>query len=140
MGSRKGRPARAGRSQELSTGPLPSAELLELAFHRASLVNPHGETKPERDRRRAQLKVIRASATVGRHLRLESRELRPPALGEFEAALIDRAFGAGTLGRHLLRLRRAEERIRTAARDAERSVARAGGADELGKICGQLLG
>jgi nucleolar GTP-binding protein len=114
--------------------PLPSAEIIELAFHRASLVNPHGKTKPERDRRRAELKVVRSSATVGRHLRLATREMRPPVLGEFEAALVDQAFGTGTLERHLLRLRRAEERIRRAAHEAEQAVARASGSEDLGDV------
>ena len=114
--------------------PLPSQEIIELAFHRASLVNPHGKTKPERDRRRAELKVVRASATVGRHLRLAARELRPPLLGEFEGALVERAFGSGTLERHLLRLRRADERIRRASQDAERAIARASGPEELGDL------
>ena len=114
--------------------PLPSQEIIELAFHRASLVNPHGRTKPERDRRRAELKVVRSSATVGRHLRLAARDLRPPALGEFEQALVDRTFGPGKLGRHLVRLRRAEERARRAAREAELAVRRASGAEELGEV------
>jgi len=109
-------------------------EVIELAFHRASLVNPHGKTKPERDRRRAELKVVRSSATVGRHLRLAAQELRPPALSDFDRALLDQAFGTGTVDRHLLRLRRAEERIRTAAREAERSIARASGSEELGEL------
>ena len=112
--------------------PVPSAEILDIAFHRASLANPHGSTKPERDRRRAQLKVVRSSATVGRHLRLEARGLRPPALGEFERALVDRAFGAGVLDRALVRLHRAEERIRRAAHEAERAVGQASGSEELG--------
>ena len=120
--------------------PPPSQELLELAFHRASLVNPHGKSKPERDRRRAELKVVRASATIGRHLRLEVRDLRPPALGEFDEALVREAFGEGSLARHLLRLRRAEERIRLAARDAERSIARASGSEELGELIRRFYG
>jgi len=114
--------------------PPPSAEVIEHAFHRASLVNPHGKTKPERDRRRAELKVVRSSATIGRHLRLATRELRPPALGEFELSLVEGAFGRGTLARHLLRLRRAEERTRRAAQEAERAIARASGPEELGEL------
>jgi nucleolar GTP-binding protein len=121
-------------------GPPPSRELLEVAFHRASLVNPHGRTKPERDRRRAQLKVVRASATVGRQLRLAAQGLRPPALGEFEEALVDRAFGRGSRERHLVRLHRAEERIRRAARDAEQAVGRASGSEELGEIIRRFYG
>jgi len=130
------------RTSPTSGGARPPAsqEILELAFHRASLVNPHGKTKPERDRRRAELKVVRASATVARHLRLAARDLRAPHLGEFESALVERAFGRGVLARHLLRLRRAEERIRLQARDAERAVARASGAEELGEIIRRFYG
>lgn len=111
-----------------------------MAFHRASLVNPHGSTKAERDRRRAELKVVRSSATVGRHLRLAARDLRPPALGEFERAFVARAFGDRELDRHLLRLHRAEQRIRGAAREAERAVARATGPEELGEVVRSFYG
>jgi len=135
-GARRGGP----RPPPAGGGPPPSQEILELAFHRASLVNPHGKTKPERDRRRAELKVVRASATVARHLRLAARELRAPALGEFESALVERKFGPGVLARHLLRLRRAEERIRLQAREAERAVARATGSEELGEVVRRFYG
>ncbi len=129
-----------GRAPPPAAGPVPSQEILELAFHRASLVNPHGASKPERDRRRARLKVVRASATVVRHLRLATRELRAPAIGEFDRALVDRAFGSGALEHHLLRLRRAEERIRLQARDAERAVDRAAGSEELGEVVRRFYG
>jgi nucleolar GTP-binding protein len=129
------------RGRRAPTDALPpSQEILEVAFHRASLVNPHGSTKPERDRRRAELKIVRSSATVGRQLRLATRGLRAPELGEFEAALVDRTFGVGVLARHLLRLRRAEERIRGAAREAERSLARAEGPDEIGGVVKSFYG
>jgi nucleolar GTP-binding protein len=120
--------------------PSIAQEILETAFHRASLANPHGSTKPERDRRRAQLKVVRASATVTRHLRLEARELRPPGVGPFEQELVDRAFGPGTRERSLLRLRRAEERIRRTANEAEKDVARAAGPEELGDLVRRFYG
>ncbi len=116
-----------------AASPL-AQELIELAFHRASLVNPHGSTKAERDRRRAELKVVRSSATIARHLRLATRELRPPALDDFRVALVETAFGRGSLARPLLRLRRAEERIRGAAREAESAVARADGPDARGEV------
>ncbi len=131
----RGRRARAPPAE-----PSITQELLETAFHRASLANPHGSSKPERDRRRAQLKVVRASATVGRHLRLEVRDLRPPAVGEFEQELLDRAFGPGTRERSLARLRRAEERIRRTATEAEREVARAAGSEELGVLVRRFYG
>ncbi|MGI0130299.1 MAG: GTPase [Thermoplasmata archaeon] len=112
--------------------PPPSVEILDIAFHRASLATPHGQTKPERDRLRAKLKVVRSAATIVRHLRLEGRRFAKPGLTEFEEALVAGAFGDGTLRRSLLRLRRAEERIRELARVAERAVARASGSEELG--------
>ena len=112
--------------------PPPSVEILDTAFHRASLATPHGETKPERDRLRAKLKVVRSGATVVRHLRLETRRFARPGLTEFEQALVAGAFGDGTLDRALLRIRRAEERIRGLARDAEQATRRASGSEELG--------
>lgn len=107
-------------------------ELLDIAFHRASLATPHGDTKPERDRLRAKLKIVRSGATVVRHLRLETRRFARPGLTEFERALVAGAFGDGTLDRALTRLHRAEERIRGLARDAETATRRASGSEELG--------
>lgn len=120
--------------------PPPSVGLLEIAFHRASLVTPHGETKPERDRRRAVLKVVRSSATVLRHLRLEASRARDAASGEFERALVERTFGAGVLDRSLLRLRRAEERIRGIARAAEREAQQGADADAHGATVRSFYG
>jgi nucleolar GTP-binding protein len=110
----------------------PSVGILDTAFHRASLATPHGDTKPERDRLRAKLKVVRSTATVVRHLRLEARRFTKPGLTEFEEALVAGAFGDGRLARSLARLRRAEERIRLLARDAERGIARASSSEEIG--------
>jgi nucleolar GTP-binding protein len=112
--------------------PPPSVGILDAAFHRAALVTPHGPSKSERDRLRAKLKVVRSAATIVRHLRLEARRFAPPGLTDFEGALVAGAYGDGTLDRSLVRLRRAEERIRGLARDAERATARASGSDELG--------
>jgi nucleolar GTP-binding protein len=107
-------------------------EILDVAFHRASLATPRADTKAARDRLRAELKIVRSSATVLRHLRLEThRFLRPPP-SEFEQTLLAQAFGTGTLGRALVRVRRAEERIRGLARSAEREVKGASGSEELG--------
>ncbi len=112
--------------------PPPSVEILEAAFHRASLVTPRGETKATRDRLRAELKVVRSSATVLRHLRLETRRFVRAPLTEFERALIAGPFGEGTLDRALRRVRRAEERIRGLAREEERTLHRTSGSEALG--------
>ncbi len=120
--------------------PVPSIGILDTAFHRASLADPHGTSKAERDRRRAELKVVRASATVVRHLRLETRSFLKPPLSDFARALVAGRWGEGTLERSLTRVRRAEERIRTLARDAERSVHRASGSEELGDLIRSYYG
>lgn len=112
--------------------PPPSVEILDTAFRRASLATPHGQTKAERDRLRAKLKVVRSCATVVRHLRLEARRFAKPGLTPFEGALVAGAYGDGVLDRALLRLRRAEERIRDLSREAELRVRRASSAEELG--------
>ncbi len=128
-------PARAaGRSAP------PSVEILDVAFRRASLATPHGETKAARDRLRAQLKVVRSSATVMRHLKLETRPFTRPPITEFERSLLVAPFGEGSLDRSLLRLRRADERIRGLARDAEKATRRATGSEELGEIIRTFYG
>ncbi len=130
------RPTRAHEGR----GAPPSESILDVAFHRASLATPHGPTKPQRDRLRAQLKVVRSSATVVRHLRLATRRFVRPPLTDFERSLVDDRFGAGALDRSLTRLRRAEERIRGLARPTERSVQRAAGSEELGEIVRSFYG
>jgi len=112
----------------------PSVGILDAAFHRASLATPHGETKAQRDRLRARLKIVRSAATIVRHLRLESRRFSHPDLTVFERALVAGAFGDGTLDRSLLRIRRAEERIRRVAEEAERESGRASDSVELGAL------
>ncbi len=124
------RPVR--RSRRVETRDPASVGILDVAFHRASLVTPRGATKAERDRLRARLKIVRSSATVLRHLRLEARPFTVPPLSDFDRALVAARFGDGTLERSLARLRRAEERIRGLAREAERSLGRASGPDALG--------
>lgn len=112
--------------------PPPSVAILDIAFHRASLATPRGESKAARDRLRAELKIVRSSATVVRHLRLETRRfLRSPPTA-FETTLLTQAFGSGRLERALTRVRRAEERIRGVAREAERATKSASGSEELG--------
>jgi nucleolar GTP-binding protein len=123
--------ARSERQRSGGRDP-PSVGILDTAFHRASLATPHGDTKLQRDRLRAKLKVVRSTATVVRHLRLEARRFSKPGLTEFEEALVAGAFGDGTLPRALARVRWAEERIRGLASEAERGIARASSPEELG--------
>ena len=127
-------PQRSGPRRHRAPRPLPppSVEILDIAFHRASLATPRGDTKAERDRRRAELKIVRAGATVARHLRLETRRFLKPSLTPFEWSLVSSRFGDGTLDRALTRVRRAEERIRGLQRDAERSAKGAHGPEMLG--------
>ena len=122
---RRTRPAKA------PARPAPSAQILDIAFRRGSLVTPHGKTKPERDRLRAELKVVRSSATVLRHLRLEARPVRDAMALDFERALIAKAFGEGAGERALTRMERAEQRIRGVTRDSVRETYRAPDHDAL---------
>jgi nucleolar GTP-binding protein len=112
--------------------PPPSAGILDVAFHRASLVTPRAQGRSARDRLRAELKIVRSSATVIRHLRIETRRFLNPPLTEFDRALLTGAFGSGMVDRSLTRLKRAEERIRGLARNAERETHGASGPEELG--------
>ena len=112
--------------------PPPSVALLDIAFHRASLATPRGETKSARDRMRAELKIVRSSATVVRHLRLETRRFVRSPLSPFESTLVAQRFGEGSLPHALARVRRAEERIRGLAHSAERATRGAAGSEELG--------
>ena len=124
--------SRRGSARRPHPSPPPSVQILDTAFHRASLATPRGENKASRDRLRAELKIVRSSATVVRHLRLETRRFvrNPPT--PFEVTLLAEAFGPGALERALTRVRRAEERIRGLAQAAERATKSASGSEELG--------
>jgi len=125
--------AHTGRSRRAPLPPPPSVEILDVAFHRASLATPRGDTKAARDRMRAELKIVRSSATVIRHLRLEARRFVRHPLSPFETTLVDQRFGEGTLSRAVTRVRRAEERIRGLARSAEQATRGASGPEALGE-------
>ncbi len=131
------RPPRRARAPER---PPPSVEILDIAFRRASLATPRGSTKAERDRLRAQLKIVRSSATVLRHLRLEAKRVADRLRGPFEATLVARSFGTGAAERSLLRLHRAAERIRGAARQSEQEVRRAPGYEALAEVVRAFYG
>lgn len=124
--------SRGRRASATAKSPPPSVAILDVAFHRASLATPRGATKPARDRMRAELKIVRSSATVLRHLRLETRRFVRSPPTAFETTLIAQRFGDGSLPRSLTRIRRAEERIRGLARVAERATKSASGSEELG--------
>ena len=130
----------AGRRSSGGPSAPPSVGILEIAFHRASLVTPHGPTKAERDRLRAVLKIVRSSATAVRHLRLETSRVRRAAAGEFERVLVDRTFGAGALDRSLRRVQHAEERIRGIVREAEQAARRGADPDEIGNVVRAFYG
>lgn len=123
---------RPGRHRRVPVTPPPSVAILDVAFHRASLATPRGDTKAARDRLRAELKIVRSAATVVRHLRLETRRFVKSPPTPFEATLVSQAFGSGTLERSLTRVRRAEERIRGLSQAAERATKPASGSEELG--------
>ena len=111
MPTRKGREDRgaAGRS---GPGVRPSSAILDTAFRTAYRATPHGETPFERARRRAQLKIVRSGAVALRHLRLAGKPFGKPGLSPFEAQLLAKSFGPGSLERALRRLGHAESRIR----------------------------
>ena len=123
---------RRGSTRRAAPPPPPSVGILDIAFHRASLATPRGENKAARDRLRAELKIVRSSATVVRHLRLETRRFVRSPPTAFEATLLSQTFGSGSLERALTRVRRAEERIRGLAQAAERATKGASGSEELG--------
>lgn len=77
---------------------------------------------------------------MGRQLRFEARDLRPPAVGDFERELLEQHLGPGRVDRHLNRLRRAEERIRGIEQEAERAIQQGAGAEEYGEVVRQFYG
>ncbi|MFZ1022891.1 MAG: GTPase [Thermoplasmata archaeon] len=118
---RKGREDR-GAAIRPKRGAKPSGAILDTAFRRAYRATPHGQNRLDRSRRRAQLKIVRSSATVIRQIHAFERPLTRPPLTPFSRTLLDRSFGPGKLERVLTRLHRAQERIRGLTRDAERDL------------------
>lgn len=116
----KGREDR-GAAQRPGAGP-PSSAILDAAFRRAHRATPHGQGRDERDRRRAQLKIIRSAAVSIRHLRIATRPLTHPRPAPFLGKLLDQKFGDGAVDRSLRRIRRAEERIRTLLQEEQRNL------------------
>ncbi|HTT35847.1 MAG TPA: GTPase [Thermoplasmata archaeon] len=121
------RPTRPSRGQEDRgaardglRGRPPSAAILDTAFRRAYRATPRGETAAARARRRAELKVIRSTAVVLRHLGLRLKRYRSPGLRPLQARLVAQRFGAGALERAIRRIHEAERRIRSLGRDETR--------------------
>ncbi len=119
MGAKAGPPASHRMRRSGPGPPLPSEEILDAAFRRAYRVTPHGVSRADRSRRRAQLKLVRSAAVVLRHLSLEIRPLIRPPPTPFEQRLVDQAFGVGRSARAVRRVQHAEARIRRLLQEEE---------------------
>ncbi|MGI0055359.1 MAG: GTPase [Thermoplasmata archaeon] len=126
------KPLRPSAAARAALRPPPSVEILDIAFHRASLATPKGSTKSERDRRRAQLKIVRSGATVSRQIQSIVRSFHRPPLTDLELALLATRFRPGSFERAMARLQRALVRIRGLQRESERALPSAGTPEEIG--------
>ncbi len=135
----KGREDR-GAAGGARPGRPPSSAILDAAFRAAYRATPHGETRLDRARRRALLKIVRSGAVVGRHLRLAVRTAQRPELTDFDRALIDRRFGAGRFDRAERRVGRALERIRGVSVEEQRRLRRASETEAFGAAVRQFYG
>jgi nucleolar GTP-binding protein len=129
-----------GAARESRPGAPPSSAILDAAFRKAYRTTPHGDTRFDRSRLRARLKMIRSGAVVLRHLHSAAKGFELPELTEFEHRLIDRAFGDGRLDRALRRMRRAQDRIRRMGQEEQRRLARASSEAEFAAIVRQFYG
>jgi nucleolar GTP-binding protein len=134
----KGREDR-GASRRPGAGP-PSSAILDAAFRRAHRATPHGQGREERDRRRAQLKIIRSAAVSIRHLRLATRPLLRPRPTPFLHGLLDQKFGEGAVDRSLRRIQRAEERIRGLLQEEQRALGSADGREGNAELVRRFYG
>src|SRR5690349_12842374 len=73
--------------------PLVVSEILEAAFHRASLASPRGKSHWERSLHRAELKLRRSTGVVVRHLQRASAPFREGRLLPIQAQLLAHHFG-----------------------------------------------
>ncbi|MCI4337246.1 MAG: 50S ribosome-binding GTPase [Thermoplasmata archaeon] len=135
----KGREDRGAARAHDRNAP-PSSAILDAAFRKAYRAQPHGQSQLDRSRRRAQLKIIRSTAVVLRHLKLRLKPFAAPGLSELQRALVDQSFGAGKLGRSLQRLRHADERIRGLSQDMQRALRNSSTTDEYAVIVRQCYG
>jgi nucleolar GTP-binding protein len=129
MPTAKGREDR-GAARASSPGAAPSSAILDAAFRRAYKAQAHGDTRLDRARRRAQLKIIRSAAVTIRHLRAATAPFRSPPLTDFDRRLLAVAFGPTVLERSLRRVAKAEQRIRGISVEEQRIVARAPTTDD----------
>lgn len=136
---RKGREDR-GAAGGARPGMPPSSAILDAAFRAAYRATPHGDSPLDRARRRALLKIVRASSTVLRHLRLAERPLDRPPLTDFDRRLLDEAFGSGAIDRSVVRLHRATTRIRGCAIEEQRRLRRASNREEFGESVRRFYG
>jgi nucleolar GTP-binding protein len=139
MAERKGREDR-GAAGGARPGSPPSSAILDAAFHKAHKATPHGETRLDRSRRRAQLKIIRSGAVSLRHLSLATKSFRKPGLSEFEKELVTQSFGWDALGRALRRVQRADGRIRSLSKEEQRRLRFAATTDEFGQSVRRFYG
>ena len=130
MGPRRGRQDRGARHAGPGTVAR-SARIVDTAFRAAYRVSAHGTSPLDRARRRALLKVVRAGATAVRHLSLAIRPFRSRNLGPFSVTLVEQRFGPGALGRAVVRVRHAEERIRKVSREEQTAIRRASDREQL---------
>lgn len=135
----KGREDRGAARRQDRAAP-PSSAMIDAAFRKAYRAQPKGQSRIDRSRRRAQLKVIRASAVLLRQLRLRIRPFGRPGLSELQRALTDQRFGAGRVGRSITRVRHAEERVRTLSTDVQRRLAKASTTEEFAELVRHAYG
>ena len=136
---RKGREDR-GASVSGSRGQAPSSAILDSAFRKAYRATPHGATRLDRSRLRAKLKIVRSGAVVVRHLQGALLPVTRPPPTEFSKRLIDQRFGTGRLDRAIVRVRRAQERIRGLVRDEQRSLRTASGTENIAEVVREMYG
>ncbi|MCI4348997.1 MAG: 50S ribosome-binding GTPase [Thermoplasmata archaeon] len=135
----KGREDR-GASGGARPGMPPSSGILDAAFHAAYKATPHGETRLDRSRRRAQLKIVRSAAVTVRHLELRRRTLTKPPLTDFERELIANRFGRDSLERADRRVFRAVSRIRGLSAEEQRILRKASGTEQFAESVRRFYG
>lgn len=117
-----------------------ASTILDIAFHRAHAASPHGARGPDRNRRRALLKIVRSSAIVRRQLRLRANPLADAKLTDFQIRLVEGASGRGQRARALRRISVAERRIEGLSREAQRDLLHLEESDQIAALVRRLYG